>query len=384
MKNLLQNLIDQSSVKPATEEVINSFLKDPYSFKDIKSTINSYVILSDNYCEIFRQLYNKLLVPCSPKDLRLFLDILILNYKIEKKNIIDPSDMYLFSNFEPLNLILQSYTSKINSFCYGYQAKYKLKNDYANRYRKYDFLRRMQMLRLNFIEIFKIYDPYHCKSLPEEQKLFLDFLLNSIYPNIVAILDSLAFILQYEFNIIPDINFRNTRDLAKISLFSKNFILELQKTSINNFIEWFKEIKQLRHSMSHRMPFYNVQVLGDNEIELFNAKQAELSKMSTKSLQEIELIRSEYNNAVKNNSKISKDILDKLTKTIRDHEVKIEDKHKKISSLGPFTGIFTDDVQENNLHHISRILLDIQKMFLAIDIVINYIADRISSSSKLY
>ena len=310
------------------------------------------------------------------EDLRLFLDILIVNYKTEKKNVIDQSDVYLCSHFFPLNIVPSLYIPKINSFCYGYAKPYKLQNSQANKYKLFDFLRRLQILHFNFTEILKIYDPYRYEQLSEKEKIHLDFLLNSIYPNMVSILDSLAFILQFEFNIISNIDLSNAKDRIRISLFNKNFLQALRGTNIGDFQEWFNEIKALRHAMVHRMPFYNVQIFSKEETKVFQQKQAELDKMSVKHLQELDTIRNEYNKAIEEESEKYQEIYKKMKKLIREHDEKANLKHQEIISIGSFTGIFTDDAYENTLHHMSRILLDINKMYMIIDIVLEYIKSR--------
>ena len=65
-----------------------------------------------------------------------------------------------------------------------------------------------------------------------------------------------------------------------------------------------------------------------------------------------------------------------MKKLIREHDEKANLKHQEIISIGSFTGIFTDDAYENTLHHMSRILLDINKMYMIIDIVLEYIKSR--------
>ena len=302
MKDLLCNLIKTSSIKLTTQDVIKRFMASQNSFCDIKSAINAYAIFNDNYYAYYKTIFTQLRISFPMEDLRLFLDILIVNYKTEKKNVIDQSDVYLCSHFFPLNIVPSLYIPKINSFCYGYAKPYKLLNSQANKYKLFDFLRRLQILHFNFTEILKIYDPYRYEQLSEKEKIHLDFLLNSIYPNMVSILDSLAFILQFEFNIISNIDLSNAKDRIRISLFNKNFLQALRGTNIGDFQEWFNEIKALRHAMVHRMPFYNVQIFSKEETKVFQQKQAELDKMSVKHLRGLDTIRNEYNNAIEEES----------------------------------------------------------------------------------
>ena len=376
MKDLLCNLIKTSSIKLTTQDVIKRFMASQNSFCDIKSSINAYAIFNDNYYTYYEKILNKLTVSFPRQYLRLFLDILIVNYKIEKKDLIDQSDIYLCSHFSPLNITFSLYVPKINSFCYGYNKYFKLQNPQADKYKLYDFLRRMEILRFNFSEVFKIYNPYRYEQLSEKEKIHLDFLLNSIYPNMVSILDSLAFILQFEFNIISNIDLSNARDRIRISLFNKNFLQALRGTNISDFQEWFNEIKELRHAMVHRMPFYNVQIFSKEETKVFQQKKTELDKMSVKHLRELDTIREEYNKAIKEESEKYQEIYKKMNELIREHDEKANLKHQEIISIGSFTGIFTDDAYENTLHHMSRILLDINKMYMIIDIVLEYIKSR--------
>ena len=376
MKDLLCNLIKTSSIKLTTQDVIKRFMASQNSFCDIKSLINAYAIFNDNYYAYYKAIFTKLRISFPMEDLRLFLDILIVNYKTEKKNVIDQSDVYLCSHFFPLNIVPSLDIPKINSFCYGYAKPYKLQNSQANKYKLFDFLRRLQILHFNFTEILKIYDPYRYEQLSEKEKIHLDFLLNSIYPNMVSILDSLAFILQFEFNIISNIDLSNAKDRIRISLFNKNFLQALRGTNIGDFQEWFNEIKALRHAMVHRMPFYNVQIFSKEETKVFQQKQAELDKMSVKHLRELDTIRNEYNKAIEEESEKYQEIYKKMKKLIREHDEKANLKHQEIISIGSFTGIFTDDAYENTLHHMSRILLDINKMYMIIDIVLEYIKSR--------
>lgn len=376
MKDLLHNLIKTSSIKLATKPVIKRFIESPGYFRDIKGSINSYAIFNDDYYVYYKAIFNKLRLSFPMEDLRLFLDILIVNYKTEKKNLIDQSDIYLCSHFFPLNIIPFLYTPKINSFCYGYAKYYKLQNSQANKYKLYDFLRRLQILRFNFSEILKIYDPYRYEQLSEKEKIHLDFLLNSIYPNIVSILDSLAFILQFEFNVIPNIDLNNRKDRTRISLFNRNFLQTLRDTNISIFQEWFNEIKELRHAMVHRMPFYNVQIFSTEETKLFQQKKEELDNMSVEYLRKLDVIREEYNKAIKEESERYQEIYKEMDKVIKVHDEQTTLKHQEIVSIGSFTGIFTDDAYENTLHHISRTFLDINKMYMIIDIVLKYIKNK--------
>lgn len=376
MKNLLRVLIKTSSIKLTTKPVIKRFMESPESFRDIKSSINAYAIFNDNYYTYYGAILNKLTLSFPRRYLRLFLDILIINYKIENKDSIDQSDVYLCSHFSPLNVTFSIRTSQINSFCYGCDKYLILKNPQANKYKLYDFLRRMQILRFNFAQMFKIYNLYRYEQLSEEEKLRLDFLLNSIYPNIVSILDSLAFILQFEFNTIPNINLENKRDLMQISLFNKNFLQALQDTNISDFQGWFKEIKDLRHAMVHRMPFYNVPILSKEETKLFQQKKDELDRMSVGYLRQLDAIRKEYNKAIREESERHQEIYKKMNKVIKEHDEQTALKHQEMVSIGSFTGIFTDDAYENTLHHISRILLDINKMYMIIEIVLEHIKNK--------
>lgn len=376
MKNLLNNLIKTSTIKLATQDTIKRFIESPRSSRDIKSSINAYAIFNDNYYTYYKAIFNKLRTSFPMEDLRLLLDILIVNYKTEKKNLIDQSDVYLCSHFFPLHIVPSLYIPKINSFCYGYLKCYKLQNSQANKYKLYDFLRRLQILRFNFTEMLKIYDPYRYEQLTEKEKIHLDFLLNSIYPNIVSILDSLAFILQFEFNIIPDIDLNNPKARTRISLFNKNFLQALQDTPIGDFQEWFNEIKELRHAMVHRMPFYNVQIFNNEETKLFQQKKDEFDNMSVEYLRKLDTMREEYNKAIKEESGKHQEIYNEMDKFIREHDEKAKLKHQEMVSIGSFTGIFTDDAYENTLHHISRTFLDVNKMYMIIDIVLEYIKNK--------
>lgn len=376
MKNLLNNLIKTSTIKLATQDTIKRFIESPRSSRDIKSSINAYAIFNNNYYAYYKAIFTELRISFPMEDLRLFLDILIVNYKIEKKNLIDQSDLYLCSHFFPLNVVPSLCIPKINSFCYGYEKCYKLQNSRANKYMLYDFLRRLQILRFNFTEMLKIYDPYRYEQVSEKEKIHLDFLLNSIYPNIVSILDSLAFILQFEFKIIPGIDLNNPKSRTRISLFNKNFLQALQHTHINDFQEWFNGIKELRHAMVHRMPFYNVQIFSKEETKLFQQKKEELDNMSMEYLRKLDAMREEYNKAIKEESERYQEIYKEMDKVIKEHDKQTTFKHQEMVSIGSFTGIFTDDAYENTLHHISRTFLDINKMYMTIDIVLEYIKNK--------
>lgn len=380
MKNLLHDLIATSSIKLTAKPVIKRFMESPGSFQDIKSSINAYAIFNDNYYAYYKAIFNKLRLSFPMEDLRLFLDMLIVNYKTEKKILIDQSDVYLCSHFFPLNIVPSLYIPKINSFCYGYAKCYKLQNSQANKYKLYDFLRRLQILRFNFAEMVKIYGPYRYEQLSEKEKIHLDFLLNSIYPNIVSILDSLAFILQFEFNIIPDIDLNNPKTRSRISLFNTNFLQALQNTRISDFQEWFNEIKELRHAMVHRMPFYNTQIFSKEETKLFEQKKEELDNMSVEHLRKLDTLGEEYNKAIKEKSERYQKIYREMNELIRKHDEQATIKHQEMLAIGSFTGIFTDDAYENALHHISRTFLDANKMYMVIDIVLEYIKNKKTSN----
>ncbi|MDE3277951.1 MAG: hypothetical protein PUK73_06230 [Spirochaetota bacterium] len=98
--------------------------------------------------------------------------------------------------------------------------------------------------------------------------------------------------------------------------------------------------------------------------------------MSVEYLRKLDVIREEYNKAIKEESERYQEIYKEMDKVIKVHDEQTTLKHQEIVSIGSFTGIFTDDAYENTLHHISRTFLDINKMYMIIDIVLKYIKNK--------
>ena len=98
--------------------------------------------------------------------------------------------------------------------------------------------------------------------------------------------------------------------------------------------------------------------------------------MSVGYLRQLDAIREEYNKAIREESERHQEIYKKMNKVIKEHDEQTALKHQEMVSIGSFTGIFTDDAYENTLHHISRILLDINKMYMIIEIVLEHIKNK--------
>ncbi len=87
----------------------------------------------------------------------------------------------------------------------------------------------------------------------------LNIALNAFYLNLIGALDNLAWAIQHEFSII---NQKDMKNKFNISLFNKTFQKQLALidkkylAEIQEFTEWFSDLKEFRDPAAHRMPLY--------------------------------------------------------------------------------------------------------------------------------
>ncbi len=108
--------------------------------------------------------------------------------------------------------------------------------------------------------------------------------INSFYINMFGALDNLAWALQHEFELIPDVSENNKQQ--SIGFFNKNFIKKFrekapeQANSIQSFSDWYSEAKKLRDPPAHRMPLYcPPAVLFENHVQELALAKKSLSEI---------------------------------------------------------------------------------------------------------
>ncbi|PKG84374.1 hypothetical protein CXF85_08605 [Colwellia sp. 75C3] len=91
----------------------------------------------------------------------------------------------------------------------------------------------------------------------------VNILLNAFYLNMIGAIDNLAWALQHEFNLIDGAN-ENNKKRTRVGLFNNKFQEALSQyhpeivNRLNEFKDWFFELKDFRDPAAHRIPLHCV------------------------------------------------------------------------------------------------------------------------------
>lgn len=376
IKNIIDDSIKQSNIKFLTKEEINTYyLYKKYTIgqsHNFCTIFNGFGLISETYHEQLQKITNifdnnKVLYSYTKLDF--YFSLIIFNHILEKSNSCDNSDTEFLSYFDFPSTSFDILNAKLTEL---YMDRYdRLGTVYTNQdayiFSIYGVQRRLKLLLKNIESINSIYNIERITQLTDNEKDILDMHINFIYPNISAILDCLAFFIQFQSDILTSFDKNNIYHFKKVNLFSEKFLKKIPQ--LVYFIHWNKEIKnKLRHPISHRIPFYNPKTLSEDEMKKEYELNSEIIKITIGGYKTEEYLRlREEQKQATNISDITstnKKIDDYVNNNI---DTKCDKIREEINNIGVFSGLFTNN--ENNQYHISRILLDIEKLIFIINLV---------------
>ncbi len=88
--------------------------------------------------------------------------------------------------------------------------------------------------------------------------------LNAIYLNLCGALDNLAWALQYEHQLLENVEETTGRKRFQVNLFNSKFLKALESftgtlvTALQEHDRWYKDLRDLRDPAAHRIPIYAV------------------------------------------------------------------------------------------------------------------------------
>ncbi|MDD3922549.1 MAG: hypothetical protein PHY39_03315 [Endomicrobiaceae bacterium] len=379
IKNIIDDSIKQSNIKFLTKEEINAYyLYKKYNIgqtpHDFCTIFNGIGLILKTYHEQLRKITNILYknnILYSYTNLDFYFSLIIFNRILEKSNSCDNSDTEFLSHFDFPSTSFDILNAKLTEL---YMDRYdRLEPVYVNQdayiFSIYGVQRRLKLLLKNLESINSICNIKRITQLTDNENDILDIHINFIYPNISAILDCLAFFIQYQSNILVHFDKNNSDHFKKVNLFSEKFLEKIPQ--LVHFINWNNELKnKLRHPISHRIPFYNPKTLSEDEMKKEYELDSEIRKITIGGYKTEEYLRlREEQKQATNISDITytkKKIDDYVNNNI---DIKCDKIREKINNIGVFSGLFTNN--ENNQYHISRILLDIEKLIFVINLVTN-------------
>jgi len=156
----------------------------------------------------------------------------------------------------------------------------KISNDKAMHYLRHGYgVRALQAMESRF-QLIRIVEKSGGENLNPYETTNVNMLLNAFYLNLIGAIDNLAWALHYELNIIEGAK-ENNKKRNYIGLFSNRFqdALQLLKPDmviqLNNYKEWFLEIKEFRDPAAHRIPLYCAPgvICDEHEEEYAKAKE---------------------------------------------------------------------------------------------------------------
>jgi len=181
-----------------------------------------------------------------------------------------------------------SYTD-INSKLYScfskcFEVSQDLKNNDAKEHLLYGVCRRVQMVQANYERINEIASFDRKEPLKKEERLELNIHLNSLYVHIFGMLDNLAWAFCHETKILGELKLdeSNGKVRKRVGLFAHGFgkIIAEQFNDLaqvlNDSSAWFKDLKNLRDPIAHRIPLYAVPaILSETEAPQYQDKHVE-------------------------------------------------------------------------------------------------------------
>lgn len=150
----------------------------------------------------------------------------------------------------------------------------QLINPRAIQYASYGIGRRLLMLRINLIHLFRMCDRPADRPLHGDSGHELSTHLNSFYIHLHGLLDNLAWMMAYELSLFRGVSEDKQLDRCKVGLFKPAFQGELNDLSTTDFlrskVDWHVATKDWRDPIAHRIPLYAVPcVLTEAEKEKF-------------------------------------------------------------------------------------------------------------------
>ncbi|MDC9813456.1 MULTISPECIES: hypothetical protein [Rhizobium] len=131
----------------------------------------------------------------------------------------------------------------------------KLKPE-AESHMRFGVLRRLRMISTAFRKFQSIIPPNRTVPLTQSQSDDVARYLNSIYIDVLGLMDNYAWVLTYQLGNAAS----QAADKMKIGLFkstlAKDRSLSPLITKLQTFANWEKEVKERRNPAAHRMPLY--------------------------------------------------------------------------------------------------------------------------------
>jgi hypothetical protein len=137
-----------------------------------------------------------------------------------------------------------------------------LNNPQAIRHLKEGFIRRLYMMRASRILFREKARPDRKKTLSAHLATELAIHINAYYLNLCGSLDNMAWVMAYEWAMLPDIDEGNSASRQYCSLFGKNFRRDLRQRQSNladlldKHFEWNRELRRFRDPAAHRIPLF--------------------------------------------------------------------------------------------------------------------------------
>lgn len=384
MQELLTTFLQQTTVKLLTPDALKKYEGEQKCFfgnkttLNISSTINGYAIYSPKYNELLTQMdiwLHTHLILVDIGALKNFVDVFLVRYNMPPCTTplpIDPSDVWLFSNFSvPMHSLIQlpskilQYIDKVNAL--------KLNNNDAQRYRYFGVSRRLFFILHSLFAFNEIYSLKRTKQLTDKEEFQLDMILNFLYVNLMATFDCLAWVLQSEFNFIAP--FDPDKNRGKINLFyGSEFKKQFVTTNLSMFETWQKEVRDMRHAMAHRLPYNMTNVLTAEQMAQQQRLLADMCQQTVDFGKE-QHARNNLAQLVEHGTEeefFAKQ--QELHEMYEQFDRSNTEKYNEYSNIGLFTGTFSNDItRESPLQHLGRILFDIHKFCAVIDIVCEFI-----------
>jgi len=146
----------------------------------------------------------------------------------------------------------------------------RIKNRRALQHLKEGFNRRVLMMDATFRFLLEQARKQGGKRLSAYTAIELSTQLNALYLNLCGALDNLAWALQYEHNLLPDVNEASKKRL-QINLFGTPFLTALETkaptlvAALRKHESWNTDLRDLRDPAAHRIPIYAVPGLANKE-----------------------------------------------------------------------------------------------------------------------
>ena len=134
-----------------------------------------------------------------------------------------------------------------------------LKNAHARRHLLEGFIRRLVMMQMGRLEIDSLVPPDGGSPLDTDAAALLNIHLNGFYLNLCGALDNLAWVLHFEWTLLPGVS-EDTRSRQDCSLFGKKFLESLRERDqqlvafLTSYTAWNRALRDFRDPAAHRIP----------------------------------------------------------------------------------------------------------------------------------